>query len=75
MTMESRITLLTDIEDLIKKFPESVKFLTGKGIRCIRCGEPFWGSLGDLLEEEGIDDPQGLVDELNQYIGKKRNTP
>ncbi|MBS3817948.1 DUF1858 domain-containing protein [bacterium] len=73
MMGESRVTLKTDIEELVKEFPESVKFLTSREVRCIKCGEPFWGSIGDLLEEEEIDDPQGLVEELNQYIKEKNS--
>jgi hypothetical protein len=66
--MVPNITLDIPIEDLVQKFPEAVGFLTKKGIRCIRCGEPLWCTLGELLEEEGISDPQNLVDELNNFL-------
>ena len=64
----SKVTLDTPIEDLVEKFPEAVGFLTRKGIRCIRCGEPLWCKLGELLEEENIADPQNIVDELNVFL-------
>jgi hypothetical protein len=66
--MIPNITLDIPIEDLVLKFPQSVGFLTNKGIRCIRCGEPLWCTLGELLEEEGISNPQNLVDELNNFL-------
>jgi hypothetical protein len=66
--MIPNITLDIPIEDLVLKFPQSVGFLTKKGIRCIRCGEPLWCTLGELLEEEGISNPQNLVDELNNFL-------
>jgi hypothetical protein len=36
--MPPLVTLDTQIEDLVLKYPKSVGFLTRKGIRCIRCG-------------------------------------
>lgn len=70
--MEDVITLDTQVEELAASFPEAVGFLTKNGVRCIRCGEPVWGTLGELLEVEGIKDSQLLVDELNTYIRKQR---
>jgi hypothetical protein len=67
--MVPKVTLETPIEDLVLKFPESVGFLTRNGIRCIRCGEPLWCTLGELLEEENTPDPQTLLDELNKFLG------
>jgi len=66
--MDSKVTQDIPIEDLVQKYPEVVGFLTRKGIRCIRCGEPLWCTLGELLEEEGISDPQSVVDELNEFL-------
>ncbi len=42
------------IEDLVREFPESVKYLMEKGIRCLRCGEPIWGTLEDAAKEKGF---------------------
>jgi len=67
--MDPKVTLDTPIEDLVLKYPEAVAFLTRSGIRCIRCGEPLWCTLGELLEEENIPDPQNTVDELNEFLG------
>jgi len=69
--MRTQVTLDTSIEDLVKDYPEAVGFLTRQGIRCIRCGEPLWCTLGELLEEEGVADPRQLVIALNSFLLKK----
>jgi len=66
--MEPKVTRDTPIEDLVLKYPESVGFLTGKGIRCIRCGEPLWCTLGELLQDDKVPDPQRIIDELNEFL-------
>ena len=66
--MPDKINLDTQIEDLVEDYPQAVGFLTRQGIRCIRCGEALWGTLGQLLFEEGVANPQLLVDELNRYL-------
>jgi hypothetical protein len=66
--MQPLVTLDTQIEDLVLKYPKSVHFLTKNGIRCIRCGEPLWCSLGELLEDEKVKNPQELFDGLNQFL-------
>jgi len=68
--MQPKITLDTDVEDLAMQFPKAVGFLTKRGVRCIRCGEPVWGTLGKLLEEDGIAHPQALVDDLNAFLSE-----
>ncbi len=69
--MPHPVSLSIQIEDLVQKFPEAVGFLTRKGIRCIRCGEPLWCTLGELLEEEKVADPLALVSELNKFLMDK----
>ena len=69
--MRPKVTLNTEVEDITQIYPEAVGFLTKQGVRCIRCGEPVWGTLGKLLEEDGIVNPQALVDELNTFLSQK----
>lgn len=69
--MSDKITLDIQVDELSASFPEAVGFLAKRGVRCIRCGEPIWGTLGELLEDDGIENPQLLVDELNEYIKRK----
>jgi len=42
------------IEDLIEDYPKSVKYLADKGIRCIKCGEPIWGTLEEACVEKSF---------------------
>lgn len=44
------------IEDLIELVPASVKYMTEKGIRCIVCGEPIWGTLEEAAIQKGFTD-------------------
>lgn len=71
MTREKRISSDIRVEDLALDYPEAVGFLVKQGVRCIRCGEPVWGTLGELLEEAGIANPQSLIDELKAFLSQK----
>lgn len=44
------------IEDLINDYSFSVRFLMENGIRCIRCGEPIWGTLEEAAKEKDFSD-------------------
>lgn len=50
------------IEELVTKYPKSVSFLMEKGIRCLACGEPIWGTLESAATEKGYSPEQ--IDEL-----------
>ncbi len=69
--MNGKVSLDTSVDELVEHFPEAVGFLLRNGVRCIRCGEPLWCSLEELLKEEGIENLQFLVKELNNHIEKK----
>lgn len=47
-----------EIEDLVNEYPYSVKYLSEKGIRCIACGEPIWGTLEQAAIEKGFNQEQ-----------------
>jgi len=68
--MEKKVDREVTIEELVIKFPESVKFLMDKGIKCIACGEPVWGTLEENAKEKGFDDQtiEKVVEELNELI-------
>ena len=44
----------TWIEDLVRGNPAAVDVLMNRGIRCIRCGEPIWGTLEQAALEKGL---------------------
>jgi len=56
------------IEDLVNEYPFSVKYLMEKGIKCIMCGEPIWGTLEEAAKEKSFDDEKinEFVKELNE---------
>jgi methionine synthase II (cobalamin-independent) len=62
-----KITKDIYIEELIEILPESVRYLSEKGIKCIACGEPIWGTLEEAAREKGFDDLviQQFVKDLN----------
>jgi len=66
------ITKQTEIEDLVNILPDSVVYLREKGIRCLRCGEPIWGSLENAAKEKGFDDKDIdlFVKDLNEMLEK-----
>ncbi len=68
--MNIEISLDTIIEDLVEAEPESVTFLMEKGIRCLRCGEPIWGTLGEAMDEKEFSGEKQarLVEELKTAL-------
>jgi hypothetical protein len=48
----------TSVEDLVEKYPKVAGWMTRRGLRCVVCGEPFWGTLGELADDSGFDDAQ-----------------
>jgi methionine synthase II (cobalamin-independent) len=55
------------IEDLVRVKVESVRYLADKGIKCIACGEPIWGTLEEAAREKGFGDAEieAFIKELN----------
>lgn len=69
----TKITPDISIEDLVTAFPASVPFLLQKGIQCIVCGEPIWGTLGDAIQAKGIanDEAVAIINELNHWVNSE----
>jgi iron-sulfur cluster repair protein YtfE (RIC family) len=67
------ITKDTQIEDLVEQLPLSVSLLREKGIVCIVCGEPVWGSLNDLATQKGlsVENIDQIVKKLNEMLLEK----
>lgn len=49
------ITAEVLVEELIIDYPDAVGWLADRGIVCIRCGEPYWGTLRELAETKSLD--------------------
>ena len=66
----NEITKAIEIEDLVRKYPASIKFLAERNIKCIACGEPIWGSLEEAAKEKGYSDNEidKVVADLAAYL-------
>ena len=58
------------IEDLVSQIPESVSYMMKKGIKCIACGEPIWGTLESAAKEKGFTD-----EEIEAFVLEIRTLP
>ncbi len=67
------------IEDLVEDYPFAEEFLRVRGVKCIRCGEPIWGTLEEACKEKGFTDEEieKVVEEMNQLAENppEQNTP
>lgn len=72
MKDQHSISQSTMIDTLVEEVPGAVKYLADQGIRCIICGEPIWGSLGDAAREKGFSEEEILrfVTDLNELAGQ-----
>jgi methionine synthase II (cobalamin-independent) len=61
------ITRDTTIEDLVHLKVNAVRYLADRGIKCIACGEPIWGTLKEAAKEKGFSDKEieDFVRDLN----------
>ncbi len=62
------ITKDTYIEDMVKEYPQTVTLLMKRGVVCIRCGEPVWGTLGETMDRAKIENQDEIVDALNKAV-------
>ncbi len=65
----------TTIEDLVSKVPAAAMYLSEKGIKCIACGEPIWGTLEEAAKEKGFvkSDIDGFIRDLNKLMDQLDN--
>lgn len=54
----SRFTKDTTVEELIRLQPTAVGTLIQFGLPCVVCGEPFWGTIGELAQQKAWDNDQ-----------------
>lgn len=65
------VTTDSKVDEMVERYPDTVRFLMQKGLPCVVCGEPFWGSLGELCRQKGWSEAEieGLVEEFNARYG------
>lgn len=54
------------IEDLVNHFPGVSTFLINRGLPCIICGEPVWGTLRELAMDKHYNEDQ--ITELVNFL-------
>jgi methionine synthase II (cobalamin-independent) len=61
------------IEDLIEILPDAVTYLMERGIRCLQCGEPIWGTLETAAKEKGFNknNIEEFIKDLNKMAEKR----
>ena len=65
---EMKITKDITIEDLVRLKVAAVRYLSEKGIKCIACGEPVWGTLEEAAREKGFGD-----EEIETFVADLNN--
>jgi len=66
--MKPEITRHLPVEELISSYPFAIRLLSDRGLQCILCGEPVWGTIEELAfdknyTEEEIDK---LIEDLKR---------
>jgi len=56
------ITTDTLIEDIVDERPDLVGMLAKLGVVCVKCSDPFWGTIGDYCRIKNMD--------IDEIIGK-----
>lgn len=71
----NRIYPSISIEALLEDFPDAAGELVKRGLPCLVCGEPLWGTLEELARDKGWTDSQiaALAEELNEAVAQERN--
>jgi len=65
---EQMITADSRVEEIVQQYPKAVGWLVKRGIVCTVCSEPFWGSLGELMEAKKIKNQDRVIVELNEFL-------
>lgn len=69
------ITPDVNVEELVEEHPKAIGFLADRGIVCIRCGEPYWGSLRELARTRNLDAQiEAITADLRDYLGEQPPT-
>ncbi len=55
------------VETLVERHPPAVSFLQKRGIICVKCGEPVWGTVGEAIVKGGLD-VRDVIVKLEAYL-------
>ena len=58
------------IEELVEGVPGIVAYLIDRGLPCIVCGQPIWGTLEEMARDKGRseEDIDQLVNDINTTL-------
>jgi hypothetical protein len=64
------ITPEISVEDLVRLYPQSVYWLRERGIVCVICGEAVWGTLFQLVSDNGYNKQEALqlIEEMQSEL-------
>lgn len=62
----------TSVEELLERYPEAAGFFTKRGIKCIACGAPVWGTLEELISGVEPDKVDEVLAELKTFLRNSR---
>lgn len=55
------------VEEVVRDFPRASAFLRLRGIVCVQCGEPVWGTLAEVIRSKR-QDPAEVLPALNAHL-------
>ncbi|KQC13691.1 MAG: hypothetical protein APR63_07785 [Desulfuromonas sp. SDB] len=61
----------TSIEDLVLGCDKAVEIAYRYKLNLIACGEPLWVTLGEAVQQQKIENPDKLLDDLISACEKK----
>jgi methionine synthase II (cobalamin-independent) len=67
---EATVKASDSVEELVERYPQLVSFLMDRGIVCVKCGEPFWGTLEELVSSKGKD-VGDILKQINSFLKEK----
>ncbi len=58
------------VEDVVARYPASVKVFMNHRFPCVVCGEPVWGTIAENAGRNNLSDSelQDLLDDLNRLV-------
>lgn len=58
------------VEELLERYPVATRLLLMHGIPCLVCGEPAWGTLGEVLGNHGKSPVEAamIIEELRKHL-------
>jgi len=65
-----KITKEMTVEEVIEKYPDTVKVFMDLRIPCLVCGEPLWGTIEETAKRYNVE-LDTLLKKLNQVLNNK----